>query len=88
MTKYQTPEYYKQEIKRLYAKNTISNESDFIVLYEDILQQLKTKDDEIAKLQTKLQSIKSYCDRQKDTWEAQENGNHKVYEKILKELNK
>jgi len=47
----------------------------------------QTKDDEIAELQTKLQSLKVYCEEQKDTWESQENGDHKVYEKILKRIN-
>ena len=55
-------------------------------IYDDILQQLKTKDDEIAELQTKLQSLEVYCEEQKNTWESQENGNHKVYEKILIKL--
>ena len=54
--------------------------------YENILQQLKTKDNEIAELHTKLQSLEAYCEEQKDTWSSQENGNHKVYEKILIKL--
>ena len=44
-------------------------------------------DEAIAELE-KLEKIKSYCEEQKDTWESQANGDHKVYEKILKELNK
>lgn len=64
------------------------SDSNWIIdkIYDDILQQLKTKDDEIAELQIKLQSLEVYCEEQKDTWESQENGNHKVYEKILIKL--
>ena len=50
------------------------------------LEKLQNRSCEIAELQTKLQSLESYCEEQKDTWESQENGNHKVYEKILIKL--
>lgn len=70
-----------------YANKLISRSELINKIYDDFLQQLKTKDDEIAELQTKLQSLEVYCEEQKDTWESQENGDHKVYEKILKRIN-
>ena len=38
------------------------------------------------RIHLKHKELESYCEEQKDTWESQENGNHKVYEKILAKL--
>ena len=39
------------------------------------------------RIHLKHKELESYCEEQKNTWESQENGNHKVYEKILKRIN-
>ena len=42
----------------------------------------------LFKIKDAIKELESYCEEQKDTWESQENGNHKVYEKILAKLRK
>ena len=40
----------------------------------------------LFKIKDAIKELESYCEKQKDTWASQENGDHKVYEKILAKL--